>query len=249
MPELTTNAILVITGALALGGLMKGATGAGTPVIAVPVMAAFFDARLAVVIMVIPNLASNIWQVRQYRQHLPEDGFAWRYAIAGALGVILGTVILATISVRLLGLTLAGVVLAYIALRLARPDFRVNPNLANRIVWPVGLVGGFLQGAAGISAPVSVTFLNAMKMERPVFIITISMFFIAMVLTQAPSLLLFGLITPELALLGTLALVPMFLLMPVGAWLARYWSQQVFDRVTLLLLAAMALRLILASPT
>ena len=45
-------AILAVLTALALGGLVKGATGAGAPLVAVPVMAAFFDVRVAVAVMV-----------------------------------------------------------------------------------------------------------------------------------------------------------------------------------------------------
>ena len=46
--------------AFALGGILKGATGAGTPVIAIPVLTIFFDVQLAVIIMVMPNLISNL---------------------------------------------------------------------------------------------------------------------------------------------------------------------------------------------
>ena len=56
MPELDPPALLAICVALSLGGLLKGATGMGTPVVAVPVMAAFVDVKLAVIIMVIPKM-------------------------------------------------------------------------------------------------------------------------------------------------------------------------------------------------
>ena len=48
--------IFAILGAFALGGTLKGATGAGAPIITIPVIAAFYDVRIAVIIMVIPNL-------------------------------------------------------------------------------------------------------------------------------------------------------------------------------------------------
>ena len=46
---------------------MKGATGAGSPVIAIPVLAVFIDAKLAVALMAIPNLFSNLIQIHQYK--------------------------------------------------------------------------------------------------------------------------------------------------------------------------------------
>ena len=52
--------IIAIVIAFALGGILKGATGAGAPIITIPVMTAFYDVRIAVIIMVIPNFITNI---------------------------------------------------------------------------------------------------------------------------------------------------------------------------------------------
>ena len=52
--------IFAIWVAFALRGTPKGATGAGAPIITIPVIVAFYDVRIAVIIMVIPNLLTNI---------------------------------------------------------------------------------------------------------------------------------------------------------------------------------------------
>ena len=109
---------------------------------------------------------------------------------------------------------------------------------------PASAAAGILQGAAGISAPIAVSFLNAMRLERPVFIATISMFFAAMSVVQIPALMWAGLLSPEVVLLAAAALIPIFLAMPVGAWLARHLSAAQFDRAILVLLAVLALRLL-----
>jgi len=57
-----TITIIAILIAFALGGILKGATGAGAPIVTIPVIAAFYDVRVAVIIMVIPNLLTNIGQ-------------------------------------------------------------------------------------------------------------------------------------------------------------------------------------------
>lgn len=222
---------------------MKGATGAGTPVVAVPVMAAFIDVRLAVVIMATPNLITNLWQLRTFRgAHLPAN-FALLFALAGGAGAVVGTALLASLPGRALSLLLAAVVGLYIALRLARPDMRLAFERARRVVLPTGIAAGILQGAAGISAPISVSFLNAMRLDRSAFIATISAFFVVMSAVQIIALFAYGLLTPGRLVLGAAALVPVLAFMPVGAWLARHMSARAFDRLTLLLLAAMAARL------
>ena len=246
MPVTDPISLLIIFLALALGGALKGATGAGAPVIAVPVMAAFFDVRLAVMIMAAPNLVTNIWQSRAYWSHLKDRSFAIRFALSGAAGVAPGTLVLATMPVRALTLLVAVAVIAYIGLRLIQPEFRLNAERARRLAIPMGTLGGILQGAGGISAPVSESFLNAMRLERPVFIATIAIFFISMSVAQVPALFAMGLMTPGLLTLSFLALVPLLLFMPVGAWAAQWLSPRDFDRMTLILLSLLALRLLYA---
>lgn len=243
MPQLDPASVSIIFAALALGGVLKGATGAGVPVVAVPVMAAFFDVRLAVALMTIPNLVSNIWQLWYYRASLLRGPLTVLFALGGAIGAALGTVLLATLPAEGLMLGVAAAVTGYIALRVAVPALRLTEAQGRVLSGPTGLIGGILQGAAGISAPVSISFLNAMRLARPAFIATISAYFAAMTLTQIPSLVVAGLMTWPIFALGLVALLPIFGFMPVGSWLARRLSPRAFDRLVLVFLSLLALKL------
>jgi hypothetical protein len=236
----------ILWGALGLfaGGVLKGAVGAGAPILGVPLLALIYDVPLAVAVFTLPNLISNIWQAWAFRSHRAAPGFAWTFAGFGAAGVGGGTVLLVSLPGDALLAGLAGLVFVYIGLRLARPDWVLERALAARIVVPVGLVAGIMQGAGGVSAPVSVTFLSAMRLERLEFIATISVFFMAMTAVQIPALWALGILTPKLAALSALAVVPLFAGIPVGQWIARRVSRATFDRLILALLAAVAARLI-----
>ncbi len=164
MIALDPSSYVAIFAALALGGVLKGATGAGVPVIAVPVIAAFVDVRFAVMVMVVVNLMTNTRQIWTFRDTRLPEGFALRFGLAGAVGALIGTGLLVWLPEEVLSAMLAGLVFAYIGLRLARPDFRLSMEVARRFVIPVGAIGGVFQGAAGISAPVSVSFLNAIRL-------------------------------------------------------------------------------------
>ena len=229
--------------ALILGGILKGATGAGAPVIAVPVIALYFDVPTAVAVMVLPNFITNIVQSWNFRAHLPRGPFPWLYAGGGFLGAWVGTVMLAHVSPDLLLAMVAAVVFLYVGFRLMRPDWALAQGLADRLVFPVALVAGVLQGATGVSAPVSITFLNAMKLARPVFVATISVFFLSMTLVQIPAMVWYGLLTPPRALGSAVALIPLLGAMPLGAALAKRWPPHVFDRAILILLTGLAAKL------
>ena len=237
--------LLAAVAALAFGGVLKGATGAGFPLIAVPVIALAYDVPTAVVVMVLPSLLANAWQVWRYRAHLPASGFAGRLALAGLVGAVLGTALLVRVPGRALMLTVAALLVLYIGFRLARPGWVLPNPLARRLAIAVGVTAGTLQGATGISAPLSLTFLNACRLPRPVFVATVSLFFVASTASQIGALAVHGLLTPNGLALSAGALAVILSTMPLGEVLARHLPAVAFDRVILILLAGVALRLAL----
>ena len=226
------------------GGILKGAIGAGTPVVAIPVMALFHDVPYAVAVFVLPGFLSNASQAWSYRAHILPARFTLRLVAGAIAGVVVGSVMLATLPEDLLIGAVAGMTLAYVGFRLLRPDWVLPIETAQRVVLPVAGVSGVLQGAAGISAPVSVTFLNALGLSRSAFIGTISVFFISMSVAQGPALLGLGILTPDRLLISLLACVPLFVGMPIGERLGRTFGKKAFDRVIMLLLVVIALRLL-----
>ncbi len=229
---------------LALGGVLKGATGAGAPILAVPALAAMFDVKLAVVIMMMPNLLTNLWQGWQHRRHRLAGHLGWIFAATGAIGALAGTIMLAWLPHEVLAMIVAVAVLCYVAIRLCRPDWSLSRRAGEILAVPAGLVAGVLQGASGISAPVSITFLSAMRLERHTYIFTISVFFVVMTAVQIPTLGMVGMLSAPLLALSLAAVVPILLFMPVGAALARRLSPAAFDRAILLLLVGLALKLV-----
>ena len=242
MEWLSSNVLYIFLG-FALGGLLKGATGAGAPLIAVPLLSLFYSVPLAVTVFAMPNLTSNIWQAWHNRSNLLPLKFVVLFAIGGMTGAAIGTYMLTTVPGGILKLIAAAAVFCYIGFRLAKPHWVLSLALASGIVLPIGTIAGILQGAAGLSAPVSITFLNAMKLERRQFIATISVFFLAMVFAQLPLMIYYGLMTKERFILSCLAIIPLITFMPVGAFLARHISREAFDKIILAVLGVLAIRL------
>lgn len=162
------------------------------------------------------------------------------FALGGAAGVAVGTYGLTQVPQDGLSLIVAAAVLVYVAIRLANPSLTLPYLLGRRLVLPVGITAGVLQGATGMSAPISVTFLNALRLERRVFIGTIAVFFTALTAMQIPALVLAGILTPERASVSLIALAIVLAFMPVGAYLAKQLSHRFFHYVTLGLLVVLA---------
>ena len=236
--------IIAILVAFALGGILKGATGAGAPIITIPVIAAFYDVRVAVVIMVIPNLLTNIGQLYQFRKTIMPRFFTVSFALGGGLGALLGTILLANLSIKTLTLAVAFIILIYISLKLIIPTWKLNYTKAKKLVFLMGAGGGVLQGAAGLSAPISLTFLNSMKLERNQFIPTISVYFGVMSLFQMPALYFYKFLNIETLIISCLSTIVLMLFMPLGSWIAKSISKETFDKLILILLSFIALRII-----
>lgn len=237
--------VVVVALCLAAGGVLKGATGAGAPLLAVPALAAFFDVRFAIVVMLVPNLTTNAWQGFRYRRNLPDRTFTIPLLAGGMFGIVGGTLALKNLQSSLLSIVMAAAVLGYVALRLARPHWRLEMAQAKWLALPAGAVAGALQGAAGLSAPVSITFLNAMQMGRERFIAAISAMFFTFTAVQIVAIWLSDLLGPRDLWYSLLALLPISLAMPAGAWIGRRVSARTLDRIVLAMLCMIAAKLVI----
>ena len=238
------DSVIIIGLAFAFGGILKGATGVGAPILAVPVVAVFFDIPFAVTIFSLPNLLPNIWQAWAYRDQRMPWNFAARFAIAGGVGAAVGTFLLIRLPTEFLSLFLAGMVFVYIGFRLFQPKWRLGYPLAVKLALPIGLFAGALQGSSGLSAPASLTFLTAMRLERGQFMSTVSMFFVGLGVVQVPLLISYGMLNRDTALISAAAVMPLVAFMPVGARLARHISPEKFDRILLIILTILSLNLV-----
>lgn len=240
-------ALVVIFVALGLGGLAKGATGMGMPLVAIPIITAFYGLQQAVVILVIPTLVSNSWQIWRFRHVRGEARLKFLFPMlaACALGVVIGTWFLTSAPLRLLEVTLGTLLVGYLALRLGRPHLVLGPEAARRWAGPAGLGSGILHGATGISAPIGVTFIHAMGFSRDAHVFAVSAMFLCLAVVQTPTLAIAGLLDPEWLVQGALAIIPTILFLPVGQWLAEKLSPRAFDRLILGFLGVIGAKMLL----
>jgi len=226
--------------AFAFGGIIKGAIGAGVPIIAIPVLAMTHDVQFAIAVLLGPNLVANLWQAWTHRADRLPRKFLLPFSVAGAFGVVVGTYGLTRVPHDILSLIVASAVLAYVTLRLLKPNLSLSYLTGCRLAVPVGLVSGVMHGSTGISAPISITFLNSLRLGRDTFVGTIAVFFASSTLIQVPSLAVAGILTREIAFMSLIALATVLLSMPVGARLAAHLSRRFFDYSTLGLLIVLA---------
>ena len=241
---MTLQSILIIIAAIGVGSFIKGATGQGLPQLAIPVMATFIGVERAVVIMAIPGIVSNSWLLWTYREHFSRTRDLPALLITGTAGAVAGTVLLDTLNENALSLILASMICLYAIVFFTHPDLRLTPALTRLTSAPVGLAAGVLQGATGISGPLVSTYMHGYRLEKEVYVLSITTVFQVYAVVQALTLAAVGLYTPSLLGVSLLSLVPIMTLLPLGTHFTNRLSRRTFDRVVLVLLLASAIKLI-----
>lgn len=247
MSGLDWQAAIVMGLALALGAIVKGATGMGLPLVALPVLTAAFGLQHAVGLMTVPLIVTNAWQVWRFQSETrsPRLGFMPRFLVGGTLGIVIGTWVLTTLPERVLVLSLGIILVVYVALRIAAPHWSLSEAAARRLGPPAGLGGGILQGATGISAPIGVTFIHSMGLDRRAHLFAVSSMFLLFAVVQLAALWAAGVMRGEWLVQGGLALIPIVIFMPLGQWAGGKLSRKAFDRMILIFLTIIGLKMVL----
>lgn len=235
-------AVLLLT--FCVAGTVKGALGLGVPIVSVPVVATILGLPTAVSMMIVPLLTTNLWQIWQYRHTWRQVGIMVPMLSFAVIGIALGTTILVRVDERILFGVLGCIVLIYIGINTLRPSFAVPERIGFRVAPFVGLGAGMLQGTTGISAPISLVFLHALRWPREVFIFAVSVMFLTFGCVQIVTLSVAGIFDTDMFIASALIVPPLMAFMPIGAALGRRFSKTVFERLVLALLGLMALRLL-----
>lgn len=239
-----TTAFVVIFLALALGALAKAITGLGLPLIAIPIISVWLGVETAVVILALPTAVTNLWVMWSLREGRHEFRGLWPLYVTSGVGAVVGTYVLTSISDRAITLSVAMIVFGFIALRLLQPDFQLDRGLFRRIAAPVGTLIGVVHGATGISGPLVATYVAAAKAPRVPHVFLVSAVFQVVTTVQLTTMIALGLFDRDRTIGTLLALIPVALVTPLGLRFGRRVRPETFQRLLLVLLAAVGLRLL-----
>jgi uncharacterized membrane protein YfcA len=161
-----THFLAAVAGAYLLAGFVKGVIGMGLPAVAIGLLGLMVTPAQAAAILVVPSLATNVWQ------GLAGDGLRallrrlWPMFIGVCIGTFIGALTLprgnGEQATRWLGMVLA----AYAALGLFKVHFFVPPRAQGWIGILVGIATGVISVATGVFAIPGVPYLNALGLER-----------------------------------------------------------------------------------
>ena len=235
---------MVVFGALAAGGLTKGLTGMGLPMVAIPIMAAFLGVERAVLIMIVPTVVLNVWMSWVNRDCIDDMPEIWRLLLPGLPGAALGASVLYLAPNQWLATGLALWICLYLALRLMRPDMSLSMPARLRFSPIAGFGSGAMQAATGICAPIIASYIDALGLTPRSYVFAISTAFAAFAGSHFIVLLALQAYSVDQLIESSIALIPALLAMRPGMWLREIVEPSVFTRVIRVILVIMAVRLI-----
>ncbi|MGI9261536.1 MAG: sulfite exporter TauE/SafE family protein [Woeseiaceae bacterium] len=236
--------VAIALSAISLGALIKGITGIGLPLLAVPAIASFTSVEEAVVLMIIPTFGSNLWLVGTHRRFANQLSAHWPFLVAGLAGGVIGTFLLIALDDRWLKLTLA-VWLAIYLIQFAFGNFLQSLFQARgRLAVVIGVTAGTIQGATGVSAHIVAPYFHGRNLSPEAYAFMVAAAFLTFSVAQLSTAASTHLFTPERLLIGLIALVPALAFTRIGIRLASRISKAVFEKILLTSLVVMEIKLI-----
>lgn len=238
--------ILAFAVVAVVGAALKGISGFGYSLLVTPVAALIIDPTLAVVVLAIPPLMLNVFQVGETgtgRTYVRQN---WALFAFGLLGSVVGVALLSTKPDQaLLSVLVALILLAHITFQLTR-RFATTPRAGHpALLSLVGAVQGFLLGAVNLG-PVLPAYLQTFERNAQRYIGGMSLFFAVVIGERIVQMWLQGILTEYRIWLGsTIALVTL-LGLAMGTVIRRRFAidKRRLDAIITVLLLATALNLL-----
>lgn len=212
----TPGLIVLLAVSLVIAGLVKGVIGVGMPIVAFPLLSMLVDVQIAVMLLSVPLVLSNIPQalegglVTQTLRSLAP-------VLVGMMpGVWIGVAVLLNVDPAEAKIVAGLSVILVAALLLLAPKLKINQRMVGPVGLGAGFCGGLLGGIAALSGPLVFIFLLAKGLRGQAFTKEASMFLVVSSVLLASALTSSQKFDWRDVLISTLATAPVVAGMLVG---------------------------------
>ncbi len=235
---LATPGLGLLAFAVVLAGLVRGFTGFGTAMVYLPIAGQVLEPAAALVVLILVDFVGPIPAVpRALRDGHPRD--VLRLGVGAFIGLPLGISVLLLLSPEVFRNTVSGLTLVLLAVLVS--GLRYRGHVSRPAIYGIGVMGGFLGGAAGLPGPPVI--LLYMARPLPVEVIRANTL-LYLLLNDILMVGLFwwrGLLAPEPVLIG-LFMIPLYLAaVSLGAWLFDPRHEKLYRRLAYAIIAGSAL--------
>lgn len=228
---LDSQTMLLCAAALFVGGFTKGIAGLGLPLISIPLLTFVVNLPTAVVLLVIPVTASNLFQAFQRGSFLPVVRRFWGLLAAFVPAIAIGAKLLVSLDEHPLYLVMGLSIVAVTVVARLAPGFAVSRRMEHILNPIVGGLSGLLGGASSLFGPPLMVYFLCLRLEKAEYIATVSLLYFLGAGCFGLALILVGAFGWHEALLSALAMAPVFAGMMLGQVIGDRLDRRRFEQV------------------
>lgn len=236
-----TAELIIIAVVFLAAGTVKGVVGMGLPTVAIALLTASIGLSDGIVLMVIPALASNLWQALAGGALAEILRRLWPYLLAIVGGAWVGVNIFGRSDPTLLTALLGLLLCAYAGYGLTSPQLPVPGRHEGWLSPLLGGVNGVLTGLTGTFFMPGLPYFRALGFPRDVMVQAMGVLFFVSTAALGIALGGHGRLDVGSAAVSALATVPALTGMVFGARIRRCLSEQRFQQVLLIALLLLGL--------
>lgn len=225
--------VIWVTLTFLFGGIVKGVIGMGLPSWAIGLLTAAVGLHPAMAIMLVPTIVTNIWQALVGGHFRAVLARVWPFLLMATGTIWLGAAALTRVDVALLSGLLGVLLAAYGLFGLLRPSLSLAANAETWVGLIAGGLNGVFGGMTGAFAVPGVPYLQAIGLQRDQLIQAMGILFTLSTAALAVALGGQNLLTFDLGLVSTLAVIPALAGMGLGQRLRHRMSEAVFRKLFL----------------
>ena len=230
------NSIFLISIIFLLAGFVKGASGIGLPAISLAFLTMFMGIKVAIALVVMPGLLTNFWQVFGKFKLKNIIMRMWPLLVCLFIFSLLGARVLVNNS-EILTLLLGIILIFYASFSIInKKKIIISIRYEKLIGACAGALGGFFGGSTGTFIFPLALYVYSLKMDKDEFLQSIALVLISASLFLGIALTGNKLLTLELFIYSTYAVLPSFIGMYVGRKLQFKLNEDLFRKMFLFVL-------------
>jgi uncharacterized protein len=214
---LDLSALLGITLALLLGGVVKGITGIGVPLVAMPILSQFLPIKLAVLLLSMPIILGNIPQALEGGEVLSTVRAIAAPIVGTVLGNIVGVAILLSLNAHHAQAASGALLIVAAALMLSAPKLKLSPGMEKPVGVALGFGAALMESIASVPGPLLATYLIATGATGRAFTKRIAIILVVSIVTLVTTFSGAAHASAIDLLVSSAASIPAI----IGMWLAR----------------------------
>ena len=178
-------------------GFVQGALGVGFPMFATPLIALVTDLRTAVIMVLLPCIATVVVALMGNRSLRATLAQFWMMPLYMLIGASIGTRIFIAFPEFPYALLIAGLIFSYLHLdRLGQSDWTVVREHRHWFAPVFGILGGLSEGTANVAAPPLIVYYFALSLQPSTLVQALNICFLTGKSTQFATLATVGGVPP-----------------------------------------------------